>query len=110
MAMFSAVGSQEASSKLNPSAPRKSARPRLSRRLFIVAMLAPRKTPRIPMYGFVETTTGALGVGAGGAASWGIAVVTGLLEKSLGHRIGVDPDNHRQSGAQTLSQRLPRVE
>jgi hypothetical protein len=55
MAIFSAVGSQEAWSKLYPRAPRRSARPTLSRRLFIVAMLAPRKTPRTPTYGFVES-------------------------------------------------------
>src|SRR6266849_4765703 len=73
MAMFSAVGSQDAVSKLKPRAPRRSARPTLSRRLFMVAMLAPRKTPRIPMYGCVESWAGAL-VGGAGVANWGDAV------------------------------------
>ena len=46
--MSSAVGSQEASSKLRPRAPRRSGRPTLSNRLFSVARPAPRKTARIP--------------------------------------------------------------
>src|SRR5215470_241650 len=53
VAMLSAVGSQEASSKLRPRPPRRSARPMLSNRLFSVARPAPRKTARIPTYGFV---------------------------------------------------------
>src|ERR1700732_2340730 len=71
MAMLSAVGSQDAGSKPVPVAPRKSARPTLSRRLFMVAMLAPRKTPKIPMYGCVESAAGGLAGGAGVASCGG---------------------------------------
>src|SRR5260370_16838624 len=55
MAMFSAVGSQDAVSKLKPRAPRRSARPTLSTPLFMVAMLAPIKTPRTPIYQYLQS-------------------------------------------------------
>src|SRR5215467_1751705 len=53
IAMLSAVGIQEASSKPRPSAPRRSGSPTLIKREFSVAIPAPRNTPRIPTYGFV---------------------------------------------------------
>src|ERR1700731_4826889 len=109
MAAFSAVGSQEAWSKLSPRAPRKSARPTLSRRLFMVAMLAPRKTPRTPTYGFVESCAAALGVAAG-AASWGVAVLTGLAPELFRASARANPDNDRQPRPQLLRNGLAREE
>jgi hypothetical protein len=53
IAILSAVGIQEASSKPRPKAPRRSASPTLSKRAFSVAIPAPRNTPAIPMYGLV---------------------------------------------------------
>src|SRR5260370_10800777 len=93
MAMFSAVGSQDAASKLKPRAPRRSARPTLSRRLFMVAMLAPRKTPRIPMYGCVESAAGGL-AGVAGVASCR-ASITGLAPRSIVDFIGANSGNNR---------------
>src|SRR5260370_35227176 len=55
VAMLSAVGIHEASSKPRPRAPRRSGRPTLIRRAFSVAIPAPRKTPRIPRYGSVAS-------------------------------------------------------
>jgi len=46
------------------------------------------------MYGLVEVTTGGTGAGAGGTAGWGIAVVTYGAPESIGHRVGMDPNNH----------------
>src|SRR5262249_3056891 len=53
VAMLSAVGIQEASSKPRPSAPRRSTSPTLIKRAFSVAIPAPRNTPTIPTYGLV---------------------------------------------------------
>src|SRR5262245_37423553 len=53
VAMLSAVGIQDASSKPRPSAPRRSASPTLIKREFNVAIPAPRNTPTIPTYGLV---------------------------------------------------------
>ena len=53
IAMLSTVGIQEPSSKPKPVAPLRSARPTLMRRAFNVAIPAPRKTPKVPMYGLV---------------------------------------------------------
>src|SRR5271155_4297658 len=63
VAMFNAVGIQDASSNPNPFAPRRSARPTPTSRAFKVASPAPRNTPTIPRYGFVCGGT-ALCVGA----------------------------------------------
>jgi hypothetical protein len=49
----------------------------------MVAMLAPRNTPRIPMYGFVENRAGVF-VGDVDAASWRAAVVNGFAPESGG--------------------------
>src|SRR6476660_1067349 len=94
MVMLSAVGSQDAWSKAVPVAPRKSARPTLSRRLFIVAMLAPRKTPRIPTYGCVESAAGGL-AGVAGVARCSAAVVTGFAPRSIVDFIGANSGNNR---------------
>src|SRR5260370_36470888 len=68
MPMFNAVGSQDASSKPKPMAPRKSGSPTLSSRPFSVAIPAPKKTPAIPSHGLM-TSLDALPVsGAAGAA------------------------------------------
>src|SRR5215470_3532619 len=61
VAMLSAVGIQEASSKPKPAAPRRSARPTLTRRAFSVAIPAPRKTPTMPTWGLVVSCGGADG-------------------------------------------------
>src|SRR5215471_17385670 len=53
IAMFSAVGIQEASSKPRLRAPRRSGSPTLIKREFSVAIPAPRNTPKIPTYGLV---------------------------------------------------------
>src|SRR5579871_509021 len=71
VAMLSAVGIQEASSKPNPVAPRRSGRPTLTRRELRVAIPAPRNTPKIPRYGFVELW----GRTVGGAAALTVASV-----------------------------------
>src|SRR5882672_7163284 len=67
IAMFNAVGSQEASSKPKPMAPRKSGSPTVSSRPLRVATPAPRKTPTIPSHGLV-TSLDPPG-GAGGACA-----------------------------------------
>src|SRR6516162_10063579 len=67
IAMLSAVGIQEASSKPRPRAPRRSGRPILTKRPFRVAIPAPRKTPKIPKYEWVvscERTDGEEGAAA----------------------------------------------
>src|SRR5258706_11479496 len=78
IAMFNAVVSQEASSKPNPMAPRKSGSPTVSSRPLRVAIPAPRKTPTIPSHGLVtnlDPPDGAGGAGGGLAA----AVLTARL-------------------------------
>src|SRR5882672_4236793 len=67
IAMFSAVGSQEASSKLKPMAPRKSGSPTVSSRPFRVATPAPRKTPKIPSHGLVTSLDPPVGAGSADA-------------------------------------------
>src|SRR5260370_16440733 len=101
IAMFRAVGSQDASSKLIPMAPRRSARPTLSRRLFMVAMLAPRNTPRTPTYGFVKICAGALG-GDAGAASFGVAVLTGFAPELFRASAPSNPCNDPYPSPQCL--------
>src|SRR5262249_49692745 len=96
--IFRAVGIQEASSSPRPSTPRRSASPTLSRREFIVAAVAPRKTPKIPMYGLVLSCPGIAGVGkAGFAVSATIGV--GLVRAS----IGVNGGRYRHTGTQLSS-------
>src|SRR5262249_9999834 len=53
VAILSAVGIQEPSSKPKPAAPRRSGRPTLSKRAFRVARPAPRNPAILPTQGFV---------------------------------------------------------
>src|SRR5215469_2436082 len=66
IAALNDVLSQEASSTLRCKAPRKSARPTLSKRPVLVAIIAPSSTPRTPNIGWVvtaeETAADAVGV------------------------------------------------
>src|SRR5215470_14831473 len=75
VAMLSAVGIQEASSKPRPSAPRRSGSPTLIKREFSVAIPAPRNTPRIPTYGLVVSR--GRSVCAGGGPAVGAGAITG---------------------------------
>src|ERR1700684_3427781 len=77
MPMLRTVGIQEASSNPKPSAPRKPGKPTLTRRPLRVAVAAPRKTPRMPIYGCVAT--GAADPGA----DWGTAPVI-LIDRWFG--------------------------
>src|SRR6202021_2138377 len=95
--------------KMGPRARAKSARPTLSRRLFMEGMPAPKKTPRAPTYGFVESCAAALGVAAG-AASWGVAVLTGLAPELFRASARANPDNDRQPRPQLLRNGLARAE
>src|SRR5215471_8216623 len=74
IAMFSAVGIQEASSKPRLRAPRRSGSPTLIKREFRVAIPAPRNTPRIPTYGLVLCR--GRSVCAGGGSTVDAEVVT----------------------------------
>src|SRR5258708_4085868 len=67
MPMFNAVGSQDASSKPKPMAPRKSGSPTLSSRPFSVAIPAPKKTPAIPSHGLMTSLDALPFSGAPGA-------------------------------------------
>src|SRR5882757_2916622 len=97
IAMFNAVGSQEASSKPKPMAPRKSGSPTVSSRAFSVATPAPRKTPTIPSHGLVtnlDPPAGACGTDAVLAAA-----LTANLS-SLFAGLGTDSRYHGHPGAQ----------
>src|SRR5258706_15319534 len=95
-----ALSSQAPSSKLMPTCPFKSARPRLSIRPVRVTSPAPMTTPRIPSRGLVETSDG-----MAAAAPRAISIAVGrttMLEAVILFRLPPGPDgcNHRESGAQ----------
>src|SRR5260370_10582016 len=97
MAMFSAVGSQDASSTPKPMAPRKSGSPTLSSRPFNVAIPAPKKPPPIPTQGLVTSLDALAFSGAPGAVSTAVA----LTAKSSPYAfLGADGCDHGQPGAQ----------
>src|SRR5215472_10531312 len=99
IAMLSAVGIQEASSKPRPRAPRRSGSPTLIKREFSVAIPAPRNTPMIPMYGLVGSRDRSV-CGEGGCPAVGSEAVTpGAL--SITRAICADTCDYRQSGSQS---------
>src|ERR1700689_1321925 len=89
VAMFNAVGIQDASSNPNPFAPRRSGRPTPTSLAVKVASPAPRNTPAMPRYGFVRGA-GALCVGAD-------LVADGVNRTVPSVRRAVRP-NHRDHG------------
>src|SRR5258705_11053096 len=94
-----ALSSQAPSSKLMPTCPIKSARPRVSMRPARVTSPAPMTTPRIPRRGLVETSDG-MAAAAPRAMSAGVGRT--MLEAVMIFRLLSRPDggNDRKSGAQ----------
>src|SRR5258708_2389929 len=95
-----ALSSQAPSSKLMPTCPFKSARPRVSMRPVRVTSPAPMTTPRIPRRGLVETSDG-MAAAAPRAMSAGVGR-TAMLEAVMIFRLLSRPDggDDRKSGAQ----------
>src|SRR5579862_6964853 len=91
IAMLSAVGIHEPSSKPKPAAPRRSAKPTLTSREFMVASPAPRKTPRMPTYGLVTIPDPPDGAGVDGA--FASVAVTGD-SPSLPRPVGANGRDH----------------
>src|SRR5882672_1484326 len=107
MAMFNAVGSQEASSKPKPMAPRKSGSPTLSSRPFSVAIPAPKKTPAIPSQGLVTSLDALAFSGAPGAVSTAVAFTA---KPSPYVFLGADGCDHGHAWAQPGGVRLVPIQ
>src|SRR6202453_3786957 len=95
-----ALSSQAPSSKLMPTWPFKSARPRLSRRPARVTSPAPVTTPRIPRRGRVDTSDGIAAAAARAISSADGRIV--MVEAAIDFRLssGADSCYHRKSGTQ----------
>src|SRR5215472_658450 len=99
IAILSAVGIQEASSKPRLRAPRRSGSPTLIKREFSVAIPAPRNTPRIPMYGLVARRDGPVCAGGASVAEAGAITRESL---SITCAIGAHPCDDAHSRPQSL--------
>src|SRR6202034_4790507 len=100
-----ALSSQAPASKLMPTCPFKSARPRLSMRPARVTSPAPVTTPRMPRRGRVDTSDG-----IAAAAACAISSADGrtvMVEAAIDFRLssGADGCYHRKSGTQSGRER-----
>src|SRR5580692_5492448 len=95
-----ALSSQAPSSKLMPTCPFKSARPRLSMRPARVTSPAPVTTPRMPRRGRVDTSDGIAAAAARAISSADGRTV--MVEAAIDFRLssGADGCYHRKSGTQ----------
>src|SRR5580692_5158483 len=95
-----ALSSQAPSSKLMPTCPFKSARPRLSIRPARVTSPAPVTTPRIPSRGRVDTSDGIAAAAARAMSTADGRIV--MVEAAIDFRLwsGADSCYHRKSGTQ----------